>query len=547
MFAIAVASDEKLAEASKSQTHASTQLFMSQSAPTTTTSNDQDRLLTPQLHFQLKSMLVPQATLELTKRTEPDLKSDDLSKDAISQNIPPTIQVPKEEVVDVADGACDPRTGCLAKETIVPREFVVVISLVLKKLFEFHILHLLFSATQSCPGQCHKYQAQGFCLPSGACRCSIGWKGDDCNTAICDAIGGCSDHGICTSPNKCSCFPGFNGLNCAMYFVSIFHTNDVVTRSNASSLRIERSLRQNYTAVLNLKYNVINSTLNVTKAPVVPHPVSSFHPHKRTIQPSEQSEVVVKGSFIAIPAAPDFDFDSNSPFTITLWFKATRITVDNGGAMLTHGQHRHGTGYGVGMLSGGQIYCGVGVLDSPFRPSQLAVAVTRATFTDEMYHHIACRFDPVAKILVLLIDGNEAPLAQPFPYTGGEITYAGELNFAKLLSPDPSANDYPLVIGAGYDFQSDHFDGEIAEVQFWKKIVKFDVIRRGMWAPLSVIPPGLSFYLPLNDCANNQIIALRRVSDVQQAVLFPNTVTECGIRFHPIAKPPAEDVPFELL
>ncbi|CAL2052459.1 unnamed protein product [Caenorhabditis brenneri] len=50
------------------------------------------------------------------------------------------------------------------------------------------------------------------CSSEGERRCAAGYTGADCSTPTC--FGGCNGRGRCISPNKCSCFDGFNGTQC---------------------------------------------------------------------------------------------------------------------------------------------------------------------------------------------------------------------------------------------------------------------------------------------------------------------------------------------
>jgi len=283
----------------------------------------------------------------------------------------------------------------------------------------------------------------------------------------------------------------------------------------------------------------------VTEPVTVPSKPSPIHPQRRSLTPKPIPQIA--GSYVAVPAMSSFDFSANSSFTVSMWVRATETTKGSGAKLLSHGPHQHGAGYGLGFLAGGQVFCGVGSTVEPFRASNLAVAVTQDSFADNEYHHIACRYEGKKKLISLVVDGNEVLLTQPFPYTGGKVTYSSELDFSSLPEPAVSAPGYPLVIGATSDMHGDHFDGEIIDVRIWHTSKTYDDIRSGMWSPMTTAVPGLALYLPLTDCTENRLHALRWIEGTSdgslgksQILKFENTLTDCQLQRHPIAKPATE-------
>jgi hypothetical protein len=482
-----------------------------------TASARQNAIAASQIHLQLMTSLSPQFTLADTNRNEPDLTSDNLSGEGISDNTP-TADV-GTPVVDI-DGGCDPLMGCKAKDAV--------------------------HSNDTCPNGCFSEREQGFCDASGKCRCVSGWEGSDCGKAICPAK--CTSHGTCVGPDTCVCHPGFNGAECDKIWTASFHNDETVTRTNSSTIRVARIAYSNYTTVANYPFrNLTGGITNLTNPPVVPNPTRPTHLRRRTVKNvNVPVEIPTTGSYFAVPALADFDLTASDAFTVSLWFRTSNS--ERPSKLLTHGNHRHGPGYGIGMLPGGYLYCGMGLDAETFRAQDLAVAVTQGQFADGRFHHVACRYDPKKRVINLLIDGNEEPLIQPFPYTGGKVTYTGELNFSDLPTPNPSAPDHPLVIGATYDYQAEYFEGEISEVRIWRSHRTYDNIRSGMWAPLSVLPPGLAFYLPLTDCSQQSVVGYRfKSKNNPQGLRIPNTLTDCKLLFHPLAKPLFEDEDVQLV
>ncbi|KAM7284210.1 von Willebrand factor D and EGF domain-containing protein [Ixodes scapularis] len=46
----------------------------------------------------------------------------------------------------------------------------------------------------------------------GSCKCSVGYTGDHCESAVCRPA--CKNGGLCLGKNKCKCTPGFSGKRC---------------------------------------------------------------------------------------------------------------------------------------------------------------------------------------------------------------------------------------------------------------------------------------------------------------------------------------------
>eukprot|EP00300_Choanocystis_sp_HF-7_P024456 c25921_g1_i1.p1 GENE.c25921_g1_i1~~c25921_g1_i1.p1 ORF type:complete len:978 (-),score=139.68 c25921_g1_i1:68-3001(-) len=474
----------------------------------------QDAIIGSQLHLQLQSTLKPQV---LPTRDEPDKESDDLTTDHITENDPlAPAPPPGEPPVDVFDGFCDPRKGCMQKDAAI-------------------------EVTPPCPGECHATQGQGYCVNNGKCACATGWQGADCNTAQCPRVLECGSHGSCIAPNTCRCSPGFNSPTCVLYWTSSFHAAEAMALPDIVAAREKRIHSQNLTIVTNEDYPAPEGGVRTVSEPAtVPFQAPPTH-LKRRSRPSPSPHPIRKGSYVAIPASPNFDFNLSETFTITLWFRASSANERAGAKLLSHGPHKHGPGYGLGLLPGGQLYCGIGTGIEPFRASNVATAVTELTFADGRFHHVACRINGKRRLINVLVDGNEVALAQPFPFQAGRISYFGELDFSELLPPSPSAVDHPLVIGANFDFEDGHFDGEISDIRLWRIGRTYDEIRASMWAPLSIAVPHLAFHLPLSDCWNTNLRALMWVDGRAEAALYPNTLSDCQLLMHPIARPPVEE------
>lgn len=313
--------------------------------------------------------------------------------------------------------------------------------------------------------------------------------------------------------------------------------------ANISVVRNRALAGRNVSSTKSQEYEYSGSTILINQPVVVPTKPSPIHPRRRSLTPKPIPKI--SGSYVALPASKSFDFTANDTFTISMWVRATEVTKQQGGKLLSHGPHQHGPGYGLGFLAGGQVFCGLGSEADPFRASNLAVAVTQDSFADGNYHHVACRYRGNLRIINLLIDGNEVLLAQPFPYKGGKVTYSSELDASSLPEPAVSAVDYPLVIGANWDMQDQHFDGEIIDVRIWRAGKTYDEIRSGMWTPMTIAVPSMALYLPLTDCTHAKLTAFRWQEDEAgegkpQLLKFDNTLTDCLLQRHPIAKPVTE-------
>lgn len=74
---------------------------------------------------------------------------------------------------------------------------------------------LLLNCVAVCPSNCN---SRGSCIVSHnapACNCSTGWTGSACESALCTSYKNCSGNGNCTSPQVCSCVPGWFLPDCA--------------------------------------------------------------------------------------------------------------------------------------------------------------------------------------------------------------------------------------------------------------------------------------------------------------------------------------------
>lgn len=52
------------------------------------------------------------------------------------------------------------------------------------------------------------------CVTPDNCVCDIGYIGDDCGTPVC-SMECIADHGVCTGPEYCGCYPPYYGATCA--------------------------------------------------------------------------------------------------------------------------------------------------------------------------------------------------------------------------------------------------------------------------------------------------------------------------------------------
>ncbi|CAL4125393.1 unnamed protein product, partial [Meganyctiphanes norvegica] len=58
---------------------------------------------------------------------------------------------------------------------------------------------------------CHPVCLNGQCTSPNSCSCFPGWRGNHCDIPVCHPV--CLN-GQCTSPNSCTCFPGWRGNHC---------------------------------------------------------------------------------------------------------------------------------------------------------------------------------------------------------------------------------------------------------------------------------------------------------------------------------------------
>jgi len=261
------------------------------------------------------------------------------------------------------------------------------------------------------------------------------------------------------------------------------------------------------------------------------------------------------GSRIGIPDFPALNF-RNSSFTASLWFRATAMAAtQNTAMMLSHGNFKHASGWGVGMLAGGNVFCAVGSVATPFRATHVAMAATLDTFADDRYHHVSCVFDPSVGQLRLAIDGNPVHLRHIFPYEGGEIKIQGTLKISSLPELVSTAPQMPLVIGASYTMASEFFDGDISEIRIWNIARTPEQESQEMFDVLSdTSNPHLVAYIPLNDCDShmpytritlqlrgNQTLSNVPVLNSPVNLLFVGDrshVPACTEKYHPLVPTP---------
>merc|ERR1711988_1027938 len=456
----------------------------------------------------------------------PDTESDDVSDrgdvTATDPNQPTGPNPP-----DVVSGKCDLREGCLQKDATI-------------------------KIKPKCANDCYSAQGHGYCLPSERCMCAKGWSGDDCGTPSCQNVGDCFGHGKCIAVDTCACNAGFNGKARDQFWTAEFALAFDGTYKDVEEKRagadkppskqlpsIEGAALKEITTVT--KWDDVKETV-----PVIPDPLK---PMRKARRPKKVGEYRQQGNSLVLPAVPEFELKKELEHTIMMWFKTTDKNMKQK-SFLAKGNHFHGAGVGVGMMEGGFPYCAIGSDALPFRASNLPVAVSEKSFADSVFHHLTCRFTKVdnsrypAKI-IMLIDGNEVPLRSAHPYTGGKVTYYGELTFTDEIQYEMSemaqtnAYDYPMVIGGGYDRQGEHFDGMLSDIRIFRRGLKYYEIRSSMWTPMKLAEAAqmqdLVLYLPLGDCRSEKLTAVSNFASVPYIFKIKNWITKCSLAYHPLA------------
>eukprot|EP00299_Pterocystis_sp_00344_P000170 c10051_g1_i1.p1 GENE.c10051_g1_i1~~c10051_g1_i1.p1 ORF type:complete len:1112 (+),score=335.01 c10051_g1_i1:51-3386(+) len=368
-----------------------------------------------------------------------------------------------------------------------------------------------------CPNGCGGF-TRGRCLGNGTCKCIGGWDGIDCLSALCPLREhSCGRHGKCVEPNVCQCNPGYSGVNCDLYDVLKFSSN---VRGNGSRIWNE----------------LIDATLgdgelwNETVVAAVPE---SHHHHSHSRTSVKLQPQTVSGSYVGIPYFENLDFSSNASFTVSLWFRASSTAIGKEqSVMLSHGNFRHGSGWGMGMLKGGYLFCAVGSSHEPYRPTDMAMPVTLQPFDDGRFHHLSCGYDGHRRAMHVMVDGNYIDIQLTWPYKGGVVSKVqGVLDISNLMPLQPFAPQIPLVVGASFSMSADFFDGEISEVRIWNVLRTPQEESQDMFAPIpesleTVSMHALVAYFGLNECAKK----LPVVSGV--VGLKPHTHTTVHVKLH---------------
>lgn len=70
--------------------------------------------------------------------------------------------------------------------------------------------HAIRALTAVCSMPCEN---MGKCVGPDKCSCAPGWSGLDCTTPQCDSVV-CGSREVCVSPDTCACIPGYEGADC---------------------------------------------------------------------------------------------------------------------------------------------------------------------------------------------------------------------------------------------------------------------------------------------------------------------------------------------
>eukprot|EP00301_Raphidiophrys_heterophryoidea_P004304 c11882_g1_i1.p1 GENE.c11882_g1_i1~~c11882_g1_i1.p1 ORF type:complete len:1189 (-),score=347.49 c11882_g1_i1:713-3994(-) len=402
----------------------------------------------------------------------------------------------------------------------------------------------------NCPNSCGGF-SRGVCLGRGTCRCLRGWSGIDCTTPVCpERMEGCAGHGKCMQPNQCVCDQGFGGQDCDKFVTPLF-----------SSKLTNRSVGE-YTGGKEAAIALASErkgVLVLEEPMTVHHPLAPTHIAKKRAHAVEQEPVSAAGTWVAFPKLDAFDFTGNlSSFTLAAWIRVANDTAANDAAsIVSYGDFKKGPGYGMGLLRGGHVYCGVGTTALPLRASSIAMAVSLESFTETdnpRFRHIACVFDAQRNRLSLIVDGVGAPLRESFPFTGGKILVApqGTVDIASLKSIAPFAPadiQAPFVIGASWDMQSEYFDGEISEVILRSGVETVQMLEKWRWQHITSADINTRFVVSLSDCALGlpyiEALTMHGEPQIVHLLLSANTnkhVPLCRAVHHPLAAPEANAI-----
>lgn len=81
------------------------------------------------------------------------------------------------------------------------------------------------------------------CASPNKCICDLGWKGEQCDTAVCQDS--CGTHGRCKLPDTCTCDLGWQGLTCAIPFSTGFQLRKLYIYNITLSYEIETEFVKN--------------------------------------------------------------------------------------------------------------------------------------------------------------------------------------------------------------------------------------------------------------------------------------------------------------
>jgi len=344
-------------------------------------------------------------------------------------------------------------------------------------------------------------------------------------------------------PNVCVCDKGFGGTECTKYVTPFF--------SSTSANRSEGLYLDGHDVAVALASETPGAM--VLEEPLTVHrPLAPAHILKKKHKQAEVVESPI-GTWVSFPHLDAFDFTPNvTSFTLSAWVRLTAATAaKDDAAIVSYGDFRKGPGYGMGVLRGGNVYCGVGTSALPLRASMVAVAVSEESFLqsgDFRFRHIACVYDVPRARLTLYVDGVGAALRQNFPFTGGNILASPQgsvdvSSFKQLAPHTPSDIQVPFVIGASWDMQGEFFDGEISEVVLRSEASTAEMLDQWRWKHLTQADENTRFLVPLSDCELGlpYVEALTMHDREQQAVhliLATNTnkhIPLCRSVHHPLA------------